>query len=106
MTDMRIAKAAAILVLGPLLGISLGLIVGALASPPDPHFVANGSHGSPGDGFLIMGCVALGFAVSILVSIALAWFASREAPGRSPNNSPTDPLSFPRFDPPKKRVIR
>jgi hypothetical protein len=69
---MKIAKAAAILVLGPLLGILLGLIVGALASPPDPNFVANGSHGSPGDGFLVMGCIALGFVVSVFVSIALA----------------------------------
>jgi hypothetical protein len=69
---MKIAKAAAILVLGPLLGIFLGFIIGALASPPDPSFVANGSHGSPGDGFLIMGCAALGFLVSVFVSIALA----------------------------------
>jgi hypothetical protein len=69
---MKIAKAAAILVLGPLLGILLGLIIGALAIPPDPNFVANGGHGSPGDGFLIMGCVAMGFAVSVFASIALA----------------------------------
>jgi hypothetical protein len=69
---MKIAKAAAILVLGPLLGILLGLIIGAVAIPPDPNFVANGSHGSPGDGFLIMGCAALGFVVSVFVSIALA----------------------------------
>jgi hypothetical protein len=75
---MKIAKAAAILVLGPLLGALLGLIVGAPASPPAPNFVANGSHGSPGDGFLIMGCVALGFVVSVFVSIALAWFVLRK----------------------------
>jgi hypothetical protein len=68
---MKIAKAAAILVLGPLLGILLGLMVGALAFPSDPNFVANGSHGSPGDGFLIIGCAALGFIVSVFASIAL-----------------------------------
>jgi len=70
---MKIAKAAAILVLGPLLGILLGLVVGAFAIPSDPNFVANGSHGSPGDDFLIMGCAALGFVVSIFVSIVLTW---------------------------------
>jgi hypothetical protein len=75
---MKIAKAAAILVLGPLLGILLGFIVGAFAIPPDPNFVANGSHGSPGDGFLIMGCAALGFVVSVFVSIALTWTVLRK----------------------------
>jgi hypothetical protein len=75
---MKIVKAAAILVLGPLLGILLGFIVGAFLSPPDPNFVANGSHGSPGDGFLIMGCAALGFVVSVFVSIALTWSVLRK----------------------------
>lgn len=75
---MKIAKAAAILVLGPLLGTLLGIMVGAFASPPDPNFVANGNHGSPGDGFLIMGCAALGFVVSVFVSIALTWTVLRK----------------------------
>ena len=75
---MKIAKTAAILVLGPLLGILLGLIIGAFAIPPDPNFVANGSHGSPGDGFLIMGCAALGFVVSVFVSIVLTWTVLRK----------------------------
>jgi hypothetical protein len=106
---MKIAKAAAILVLGPLLGIFLGFIIGALASSPDPSFVANGSHGSPGDGFLIMGCAALGLVVS--VSYPLRWrglfFAGREAPTRNPTNCQIDPPLVPLpFDPPKKRVIR
>jgi hypothetical protein len=69
---MKIAKAAAILVLGPTVGILLGLTVGALVTPPDPSFVGNGSDGSPGDGFLMMGCGGLGFVVSVFVSIALA----------------------------------
>ena len=75
---MKIAKAAAILVLGPLLGILLGLIVGAFAIPPDPNFVANGSHGSPGDGFLMMDCAALGFVVSVCASIVLTWTVLRK----------------------------
>ena len=75
---MKIAKAAAILVLGSLLGILLGLIVGAFAIPPDPNFVANGSHGSAGDGILIMGCAALGFVVSVFVSIVLTWTVLRK----------------------------
>ena len=74
---MKTAKAAAILVVGPLLGILLGLMVGAFAIPPDPNFVANGSHGSPGDGFLIIGCAALGFVVSVFVSIGLTWTVLR-----------------------------
>ena len=76
---MKIAKAAAILVLGPLLGVFIGFIIGALASPSDPSFVANRSHGSPGDGFLIMGCAALGFVVSVFVSIVLTWTLLRKA---------------------------
>jgi hypothetical protein len=69
--DMRIAKAATILVLGPLIGVFLGFIIGALATPSDPNFVANGSHGSPGDGFLVMGLAALGFFASVPESIVL-----------------------------------
>ena len=75
---MKIAKAAAIFVLGPLLGVLLGLIVGAFATPPDPNFIANGSHGSPGDGFLIMGCAALGFVVSVFASVMLTWTVPRK----------------------------
>lgn len=74
---MKIAKAAAILVLGPLLGIMLGLVVGTFAIPPDPNFAANGSHGSPGDGFLVMGCAAVGFVVSVFVSSVLPWTVLR-----------------------------
>jgi hypothetical protein len=70
--SMRVAKAAAILLLGPLLGVFLGFIVGAVVAPRDPNFVANGSHGSPGDGFLVMGCAGLGFFASVFISIALA----------------------------------
>ncbi len=83
---MKIAKAAAIMVLGPLLGILLGLVVGAFATTPDPKFVANGSHGAPGDGVLIVGCAALGFVVSAFVSIALTWTVLRK-PGSSGSNS-------------------
>jgi hypothetical protein len=74
----------------------LGLIVGAFAIPSDPNFGANGSHGSPGDGFLIMGCAALGFVVFVFVSIGLTWtvLESRKAPDGSPNNCPIDPYRF------------
>ena len=75
---MKIAKAAAILVLGPLLGILLGLIVGAFAVRPDPNFVASGSHGSPGDGFLIIGCAGLGLVASVFVSVVLTWTVLRK----------------------------
>jgi hypothetical protein len=51
--------------------VFLGFIIGALATPSDPNFVANGSHGSPGDGFLVMGLAALGFFASVPESIVL-----------------------------------
>jgi hypothetical protein len=105
---MKVARAATILVLGPLLGTLLGFSVGTFAIPPDPNFVANGSHGSPGDGFLIMGCAALGFVLSVFVSIALTWSVLRKpnCAGSKPNQLSTGcPLLSP-FDPSKKRVLR
>lgn len=49
------AKALALLVIGPVLGVFVGFLVGALVLPDDPNFVANGGHASPGDGFLVLG---------------------------------------------------
>jgi hypothetical protein len=69
---MRTAKAIAILVIGPSLGILVGLIVGALALPPDPDFVASGGHASPGDGFLAIGAVLLSLLITTPVSIVVA----------------------------------
>lgn len=105
---MKIGKVAAILVLGPLLGILLGLIVGVFATPSDPNFVAHGSHGSPGDGFIIMGCAALGFVVSIFVSIALTWTVLRKprSVGSKTEQVSNCPPIVSQFDPPKKRVLR
>jgi hypothetical protein len=40
--------------------------------PPDPNFVANGGHASPGDGFLILPYLFTSLVVSIPVSILLA----------------------------------
>lgn len=69
---MKIVKAIAVLLIGPLLGIMIALILGALALPPDPNFVANGGHGAPGDGFLIMGYILVSLLVSVPLSILLA----------------------------------
>ena len=65
---MRIAKVIAVMVFGPLLGILAGFLVGVLAMPAQ---TSSGGR-APGDGFLIMGCVALGFFISIPVSAILA----------------------------------
>jgi hypothetical protein len=65
---MRIARVIAVMFFGPVLGILAGFVVGALAMPTQTPDVGR----APGDGFLIMGCVALGFFVSIPVSAVLA----------------------------------
>jgi hypothetical protein len=69
---MKYLKAIAILLFGPLLGIVLAFILGALAVPPDPNFPASGGHASPGDGFGIMGLISLSLLISVPVSVFLA----------------------------------
>jgi hypothetical protein len=69
---MKLLKAIAILLLGPLLGTLVAFFLGAVASPPGPNFAANGGHGSPGDGFLIIGFVVVSLLISVPVSIWLA----------------------------------
>jgi hypothetical protein len=65
---MRIVKAIAIMFFGPALGILAGFVVGVLAMPTQTPNAGR----APGDGFLIMGCVVLGFLVSVPVSAVLA----------------------------------
>ncbi len=80
---MRIVKAMAILLIGPLVGILMAFFLAILALPPDPNFISNGGHSSPGDGFLIMGYIFLSFFISVPLSILLAWvllFRSGKAP--------------------------
>jgi hypothetical protein len=52
----------------------LGILVAFLVAPlqPDPNFVANGGHASPGDGFLIMPYIVASLAISIPLSVLLA----------------------------------
>jgi hypothetical protein len=69
---MKIAAAIAILLIGPLLGIFAAIILVSFALPPDPNFVSNGGHASPGDGFLIMRYVFLSFFVSVPLSVLSA----------------------------------
>jgi len=83
---MRVAKAISILLIGPLLGILVAFVLAVLALPPDPNFVKNGGHASPGDGMLIILYVITGLAVSVPLSVFLAgiyWLrsgASRKIP--------------------------
>lgn len=67
---MKVAKAIAIVVFGPLFGAFIAFVAGVLALRPDPKFVANGSHAAPGDGILILLFLAISLLVSIPISIA------------------------------------
>jgi hypothetical protein len=69
---MKFLKALAILLFGPLLGIVVAFILGSLALRPDANFITNGGHASPGDGFQVMGYVALSLVISVPLSILLA----------------------------------
>ncbi len=72
---MKFLKALAILVSGPVIGVIAALILGSLALGPDPNFVANGGHASPGDGFLILPYIFISLLVTVPLSIALAGVA-------------------------------
>lgn len=79
---MRLLKVIGILVIGPVLGMVSGCIVGGLLLPPDPT-----GRGAPGDGFLIMLCIGISFAVSIPASVLLAvWSWRRSAHLKTPPN--------------------
>lgn len=69
---MRVLQAVAILLMGPLFGLLIALLLGALAVPPDPNFAANGSHAAPGDGFLILPFIFVNLIVSVPISVFFA----------------------------------
>jgi hypothetical protein len=69
---VKVLKAIAILILGPLLGVLIAFVAGALALRPDPNF-AKGGHAAPGDGFLIMLFLGISLLVSVPISIAAAF---------------------------------
>jgi hypothetical protein len=64
---MKIVKVMCIMLFGPLLGSVAAFLVAILLLPSDPS-----GRGAPGDGFLIIGCVGVGLAVSVVVSLLLA----------------------------------
>jgi hypothetical protein len=69
---MKFLKGIAILIFGPLFGILVAFILGGLALPTNPNFVANGGHAAPGDGYLILPFLFICLLVSVPVSILLA----------------------------------
>jgi hypothetical protein len=74
---MRIAKAIAVMLFGPLLGVIAGFFVGGITveiinALQGPNIVVNPQHATPGDGILIMLFVLVGLLVSIPLSIVLA----------------------------------
>jgi len=78
-SGMKIVKAIAIVLIGPLLGILVAIILAVCTLPPDPNFASNGGHGSPGDGFLIILYIFSSLVVSVPLSLLLAgifWFRS------------------------------
>jgi hypothetical protein len=66
---MRVLKVVGVMVFGPLVGMALGFLLGALFLPSDPT-----GRGSPGDGFLLILTAGLGFGLFCLGS---AWLAVR-----------------------------
>lgn len=70
--DMKIVKAIAILLVGPLLGCIVGCIIAIFLLPPDPNFASNGGHAAPGDGFLVILCVLGSLLISVPLSAVLA----------------------------------
>ena len=66
---MRIIKATAILVCGPVLGILIAIVLFIFAIPQDPNFASNGGHAAPGDGFLGLGFVVVSLLISVPLSI-------------------------------------
>jgi len=69
---MKVLKAVAILLIGPLLGLVTAFFLSAVALPPDPNFVASGGHSAPGDGFLAMGFMFISLLIFVPVSVLLA----------------------------------
>jgi hypothetical protein len=65
---MRIVNVIAIMFFGPALGVLVGFVVGIIAMPTQTVEAGR----APGDGVLIMGCIALGLLISIPVSAVLA----------------------------------
>jgi hypothetical protein len=65
---MKVVKAITILLFGPILGILAGFLVGVIAMPVQ---TLSGGR-APGDGFLMMGCLALGLCVSVPLSLLFA----------------------------------
>lgn len=68
---VKILKAFAILLGGPILGLFIALLLGVACMPSDPNFVANGGHVAPGDGIP----VALLVLLSVIISVPTIYFA-------------------------------
>jgi hypothetical protein len=86
---MKVLKAAAILLIGPLGGLLIAFFLSAFVLPPDPNFVSDGGHAAPGDGFIVLGFMFVSLVVSIPLSAALAGFVLF----RKPNSQTKDQIS-------------
>lgn len=64
---MRIIKTLAVLGGFAVPGTAVGFIIGGLLLPPDPT-----GRGAPGDGFLILYCMAIGLIISVSIAVIVA----------------------------------
>ncbi len=75
---MKTVKVVAVMLFGPLSGILIGFVVSLFMLPAEP----SGAVGrSPGNGFLVINLVSLGFLISLPVSAGIAvriWRRSRQ----------------------------
>jgi hypothetical protein len=86
---MKVVKALAILLFGPLFGILVALIVGSLQLRSNPLIAANGGHTAPGDGILIMLYVLISLVAAVPSSIAAAaWVLFRKRKGQEQIETP------------------
>jgi len=79
-TIPKVVSATAILVVGPIIGVLIGLILALLALGSDPNFVPNLGHSAAGGGLLILLYVAFSLIISVPMSIfgaGLLLFGSR-----------------------------
>ena len=67
MHGMRLLKVTLVMIVGPMMGLTLGFVTGGLLLPSDPT-----GGGSPGDGALLLLCTGYGILLSVPLSALYA----------------------------------
>lgn len=79
-TIPKLLGAAAVLLVGPFIGVLIGLILAMLSLVSDPAFFRDGGHASLAGGILILLYIAISLVISVPMSIfgaGLLLFGSR-----------------------------